>query len=135
MIPGQADSDFFSDWDKQDTGNGVTDERGDNLEITGENDDVSVSVQKRVQTKTIGDRMNTTVSNEKPDTRSRIPSPMMSSRPLLVTPLPNAMPPIARKTIVHANCSKSSWTLLSHRKYRRADLSPSSVRRSRRMQR
>jgi hypothetical protein len=37
-----------------------------------------------------------------------MPMSITSKSPLDVTPLPRAIPPMARKTIVHANCSKSS---------------------------
>jgi hypothetical protein len=66
------------------------------------------SYGNRQLTRTTGDRTRTTVYKERPLTRCRISSSNTSSRPLDVTPLPNAIPPIAKNTIVHANCSKSS---------------------------
>ena len=64
---------------------------------------------KKQRTRTIGDKTKTTVESERPLTESCIMAPMISNSPLLETPWPRAMPPMARKTIVHANCSKSSY--------------------------
>lgn len=55
----------------------------------------------------------TTVYKESPLTSCRIPPSRTPSKPLEVTAFPSAIPPIARKTTVHKNCSKSSCRFFS----------------------
>jgi hypothetical protein len=73
------------------------------------NIELSLSItRKRPQTKTTGERTRTTVYKERPSSKRWIIPSIVTSSPLDVTPLPRAIPPIAKKTIVQANCSKSS---------------------------
>jgi len=60
------------------------------------------------RTNTTGDRTNTTEYRENPLMSFRMTTSITSRRPLDITPLPKAIPPIARNTMVHAKCSKSS---------------------------
>lgn len=62
----------------------------------------------QILTKTTSVRSKTTAGRLRPPKRSLIPSPATARSPELATPLPRAIPPMARKTMVHKNCSKSS---------------------------
>ena len=91
---------------KEDTRYCVADERGDDLHqiVAGK-----VNAQRRKQlTSTTVVSTTITPNSERPSTSRRMRISILSNRPLDVTPFPSAIPPIARKTTDHRNCSKSS---------------------------
>jgi hypothetical protein len=61
-----------------------------------------------IHTSTTTDNTKTTFIGERPATSSSMMPSIFARSPLAVTPFPREMPPIARKTTVQRNCSKSS---------------------------
>ena len=106
LVAWEVLSDRLSYRNKEDTRYCVADERGDDLhQIVTE----KINAKRRKQlTRTTVVSTTITPNSDRPSTSRRMRMSILSNRPLDVTPFPSAIPPIARKTTDHRNCSKSS---------------------------
>jgi hypothetical protein len=106
MISGKVFADFLCDRDQQHTSDRVADKS--RYDLQGTMGLVGCKVVEVVRTNTIPESTRTTVYKDISVMMPRMISSITSNNPLLVTPFPRAIPPIARKTTVHKKCSKSS---------------------------
>ena len=112
VIAWKTRANFFCNRHQQYTSYCVTDESGNDLGWGNKEQNLDIHRKghwlKILPTNTTGDKINTTVYRVYPLMRLRMIPSSTLRRPLDITPLPNAIPPMARNTIVHAKCSKSS---------------------------
>lgn len=113
VAAGHVLADLLGDRDEEHARDRVADKRRDDLLPGGKrallmNRTVAGTRRRKGRTRTMTESRSTTGYKSMPEISSRMPSPSTSNSPLFVTPFPSAMPPMAMKTTVHKNCSKSS---------------------------
>ena len=121
MIAGKTFTHLLRDGDEKDAGDRMADKRRNDLRVIWRSEDDGQRSTKEGPTRTMTDRTITTLYSERPSSMRWMAPSMVSMSPLDLTPFPSAIPPIAKNTMVHANCSKSSYEWVNQCQLRHHD--------------